>query len=166
MKAIFRYLISIVFPFLPETRCFGLKRWLLRRSGTRVGNNVRICSSARFIGSGQLEIGDNTWIGHCCLICTSSRISIGANCDIAPNVYIGNGTHWITPGCDRIANIVTSEDIIIGNGCWLCVNCTILPGVIIGNKCVVAAGAVVTTSHIHDFCLLVGIPAKEKKILV
>lgn len=152
-------------PLLPETRCFGLKRWLLRQSGAIVGHNVRICSSAKFIGSGQLTIGANTWIGHCCLISTSSKITIGANCDLAPNVYIGNGTHRITPDCDRIANIETSEDIVIGNGCWICVNSTILPGVTIGDKCVIAAGAVVTRSYPDELIMLSGIPAHIVKTL-
>lgn len=75
-------------PILPETRCFGFKRWMLRLCGAKIGKNVRICSSAKFLGAGDLEIGDNTWIGHQCLISSSSRIIIGANCDFAPRVYI------------------------------------------------------------------------------
>ena len=165
MRTFMIYLMALIMPLLPETRCFGIKRWMLRRTGARVGKNVRICSSASFIGAGQLYIGDNTWIGQRCLISTSSKIEIGANCDIAPNVYIGNGTHLITVDCDRIANIETSKDISIGNGCWICVNSAILPGVRIGKKCVVAAGSVVTKPITEELCLIAGIPASVKKKL-
>lgn len=163
MKGFYRYLVGIIMPLLPETHCFALKRLLLRLTGAIIGKNVRICSSATFIGSGQLIIGDNTWIGHRCLISASSLIHIGANCDIAPNVYIGNGTHIITPWCDRIASIEICKDIVIGDGCWIGVNSTILPGVEIGNKCVIAAGSVVTHSFVSNCCLLAGVPAAIKK---
>lgn len=155
----------LIMPLLPETRCFGFKRWLLRQTGAKVGENVRICSSVMFVGTGSLEIGDNTWIGHRCIISTSSSIKIGSDCDIAPNVYIGNGTHQITPDRKRIADIEISEDIIIGNGCWLCAGSMVLPGVTIQEKSVVAAGAVVTKSQSENMVLLAGIPARIKKHL-
>ena len=115
------------------------------------------------IGAGELTIGDNTWVGHRCLISASSSIKIGKNVDIAPNVYIGNGTHEITPDKERIASIELAKDIVIGNGCWLCANVTILPGVTIGDKCVVAAGCVVTKSY-GNMKLLAVIPAVVKKV--
>ena len=157
--------MRLIMSLLPETRCFGFKRWLLRRTGAKVGKNVRICSSVLFVGSGSLEIGDNTWIGHRCIISTSSSIKIGSDCDIAPNVYIGNGTHRITPDRKRIADIEISEDIIIENGCWLCAGSIILPGVTVKDKSVVAAGSVITRSPNEEMVLLAGIPAKIKKHL-
>lgn len=166
MRTFVQYISKLVFHFLPETRCFGLKRSLLRLSGVKIGNNVRICSSVMIIGAGELEIGDNTWIGHRCVISVSSRIKIGANCDLAPNVFIGNGTHEITPDRERIADVELSKDIAIGDGCWLCANTSILAGVSIGNKCVVAAGAVVTQNVNEDTVLIAGIPAKVKKSLI
>lgn len=162
MRSIVQYLNKFIFPLLPETKCFSLKRELLRLSGAKIGSNVRICSSVMIIGAGELTIGDNTWVGHRCLISASSSIRIGKNVDIAPNVYIGNGTHEITPDKERIASIELSKDIVIGNGCWLCANVTILPGVTIGDKCVVAAGSVVTKSY-GNMKLLAGIPADVKK---
>ena len=142
MKSFRLYLYSLLTSIMPETRAFGLKRKMLGWAGAKIGNNVRICSSARIIGSGSLEIGDNTWIGPETFISASSIIKIGANCDIAPRVFIGDGTHEITPDRDRMADIETCNPISIGNGCWICANATILPGAIIGNKVVIAAGAV------------------------
>lgn len=163
MRTIVQYINKLIFPLLPETKCFGLKRGLLRLSGAKIGSNVRICSSVMIIGAGELTIGDNTWVGHRCLISASSSIKIGKNVDIAPNVYIGNGTHEITPDKERIASIELSKDIVIGDGCWLCANVTILPGVTIGDKCVVAAGSVVTKSY-GNMILLAGVPAVVKKV--
>lgn len=164
MKSFRLYLYSLLTSIMPETRAFGFKRKMLGWAGAKIGNNVRICSSARIIGSGSLEIGDNTWIGPETFISASSIIKIGANCDISPRVFIGDGTHEITPDRDRMADIETCRPIAIGDGCWICANSTILPGVTIGEKCVVASGAVVT----HNFenqLLLAGVPATIKKVL-
>lgn len=164
MRSIVQYINKLIFPLLPETKCFAFKRTLLRWSGAVIGENVRICSSVMILGAGRLEIGDNTWIGHQCIISATSSVKIGKNCDLAPRVYIGNGTHQITPERERIADIELSQDIEIGNGCWLCVNSTILPGVILGDKCVVAAGAVVTKSE-SSMKLIAGVPAVVKRQL-
>lgn len=127
-----------------------------------MGKNVRVCSSAMIIGSGALEIGDNTWIGHRVLISSSSSIYIGHNVDVAPNVYIGTGTHTIDIEGERIAGEGISKDIVVNDGAWLCTGCMILPGVTIGEKCVVAAGAVVTHSS-EAKKLLAGVPAVVKR---
>lgn len=164
MNSFLLYLYKVVVSLLPETRCFGVKRTLLRFAGAKIGKNVRICSSALIVGAGNLEIGDNTWVGHRCIIVASSFVKIGTNVDIAPSVFVGNGTHGITPDRERVADIELSKDIIIGNGCWICANASILAGVVIGVKCVVAAGAVVTKSF-SDLSLIAGVPAILKKEL-
>lgn len=165
MRSLIQYLYSFIFHLLPETRCFSFKRFMLRLAGVNVGRNVKICSSVTILGAGRLTIGDNTWIGHDVMICASNNVTIGSNCDIAPRVYIGDGTHEITPKHERIAGIDTTYPIKIGNGCWICANATILPGVEIGNKCVVAAGAVVLKSIHEDLALIAGIPAQIRRKL-
>ena len=137
---------------------------MLRWAGAKVGKNVRVCSSVMIVGAGELEIGDNTWIGHRCLISASSSVRIGKNVDIAPNVFIGNGTHGITPDRDRIADVECSRDVEVGDGCWLCAGSMVLPGVSLGAKCVVAAGSVVTRSF-GPMKLLAGVPACIKREL-
>lgn len=137
---------------------------MLRWAGAKVGRNVRVCSSVMIVGAGELEIGDNTWIGHRCLISASSSVRIGKNVDIAPNVFIGNGTHGITPDRDRIADLECSRDVEVGDGCWLCAGSMVLPGVSLGAKCVVAAGSVVTRSF-GPMKLLAGVPACIKREL-
>lgn len=166
MKTFISYINNLLMPLLPETRCFGMKRWMWRCAGVRIGHNVRISSSAKISGSGELSIGDNTWVGTQCVIVTSSRIIIGANVDIAPKVYIGTGTHTINPHSEHIAATNISRDVTIGDGCWLCVNSTILPGTELSTKTVVGAGAVVG-SVFKDACILIaGIPAKKIKSYV
>lgn len=152
-----------IMKLLPETSCFGLKRLLWRWAGAKVGHNVRICSSAFILGAGELEIGDDTWIGHQVMLIASSRISIGARVDIGPRVYIGTGTHKLQFKGKRCAGENISINILIEDGCWLGANVTILPGVKIQKMTMVAAGAVVTSSF-SGYSLLAGIPAVLKHI--
>lgn len=164
MNSLRLYLVGRLVHRLPETRAFGFKRLLYRWAGVKLGNNVRICSSVKIIGGGELEIGENTWLGPEGLISVSSQIKIGANCDIGPRVYIGDGTHELTPGYKRVADIECSRPIIIEDGCWIGVNSTIIAGVTLGVKCVVGAGAVVTNSY--DGLLVVGgVPAKKLRTI-
>lgn len=124
-----------------------------------MGNNVRICSSAKILGNGCLTIGDNTWIGHETLIICSSTVIIGSNVDIAPRVFIGTGTHEIDINTAGIAGQGVSKDIEIADGCWLGAGSIILPGVKVGYKSVIAAGAVVT-KDIDPYTMVGGVPAR------
>lgn len=165
MRTIVNHFNNLLFPLIPESRGWGFKRFMLKLAGAKIGRNVKISSSLKVYGAGTLEVGDNTWIGYQTLIVASSSVVIGANCDIAPRVYIGTGTHLIDVNSDHIAAKDISMDVCIGNGCWLCTNSVILPGVKIGKKSVVAAGAVITKTFNDNNILIAGVPAEKKKNL-
>lgn len=166
MNSVLLYFIKIITFFIPETRGFGVKRFLYRSAGVKIGKNVRICSSAKILGNGHLEIGDNTWIGPDAFIISSSKIRIGSNVDIAPKVYIGTGTHVIDLSSANVAGEGISKDVFIENGCWLGVNSLILPGVVVKEKCVVAAGSLLNKTIDKTHVVIAGIPAKEIKSLL
>lgn len=158
------YICNLLFHLLPETRCYPLKASLLRWAGAKVGSNVRVCSSVTILGPGCLEIGDDTWVGHQVFIVSSSSVRIGRCVDIAPKVFIGTGTHQLDPKGKHSAGLGINRDVVIGDGVWLGVCSTILPGISIGHKAVVAAGAVVTRD-VPERKVVGGIPAEILKDL-
>jgi len=164
MKPSRLYLSCLLFQLLPETRCFGFKAALLRWAGAVVGKNVRICSSAKVLGTGALKIGDDTWIGHQVLIVSTSKVEIGSCVDIAPRVFIGTGSHQLDPVGEHSAGVGINRDVVVGAGVWLCAGASVLPGVCIGEKAVVAAGAVVTKDVLARK-IVGGIPAAVIKDL-
>ncbi len=97
---------SLFIKIAPETRCFSIKRSLLRLVGYEIGHDVRVCSSARFLGAGHIILKEGTWIGHESMLVSTSLISVGAKVDIAPKVYIGTGTHIVDPvGKERLDRV-------------------------------------------------------------
>ena len=166
MDTVKLWLYGLISRLLPETRCFGLKVGMLRWCGAKVGDNVRVNSSARIGGNGKLIIGSGVWIGSQSFIYVSGRteIRIGNNVDIGPCVMLCNGTHKIDLEGERIAGQGNTASVVIGDGCWLCARSTILPGVELQPRTLVAAGAVVTKSNANQRSLLAGVPAREKKL--
>lgn len=159
MNSFLLFVAQLTFRLLPDTKCFGFKRFALRLAGVRIGRNVRICSSVRIIGDSVLSIGDNTWIGHGTWLFCSAPIQIGKNSNIAPLCYIGTGTHQVDPYGNSIAGKGISLPIIVEDGVWICARSTILAGTRIGEKAIVGAGAVVI-NDVPAFTVIGGVPAK------
>jgi len=158
------YFVARIFHWIPETRCFRFKAWLLSFAGVKVGRNVKVCSSAAISGDGTVIIGDDSWIGQEVRIYSGAVVKIGNSVDIGPLVYIGTGSHVIDPVGAHSAGRGRNLDVVVCDGAWLGARCLILPGVTIGQKAVVAAGAVVT-KDVPEMCIVAGIPAVVKKRL-
>lgn len=165
MKSFRLWLYSVVCRILPETRFFAFKVLFLRWCGAKVGENVRISSSARFYGGGELFIGDDVWIGSGDMIhvVPGARIKIGSCCDLGPEVMILTGSHEVDVVGLHVAGEGTKADVEIGDGCWLGARSMVLPGVVLAAKTLVAAGAVVTKSVSVGGSLIVGVPAEIRK---
>lgn len=153
------YLVYLLMPLIPSTRCFGLKRALLSWCGASLGKNVRVVSSARFYISGNLEIGDDTWIGHDLLIVGGGAdVKIGSKVDIGPRVSLITGTHDLLTTEGRAAGTGQSLPITIENGVWIGASATVLPGVVVGFCSVIAAGALVNRD-VEARVIVGGVPA-------
>lgn len=148
MSSIGLWLYRMLTWWLPESRGFAWKRFLLRAAGADIGENVRIYSSALIIGTGKLVLGDDVHIGSGVLLSLAApaKLMIGNHVDIAPMVTVVLGSHEIDPDGEHIGGMGFAEDVMIGDGSWIGAKATILPGVRLAPKTLVAAGAVVTKS--------------------
>ncbi len=162
------YIINIIFIFLPPSpeRLAGFKRWLLRKSGHRISDAVRLMRIR--VQGVKLEVGRDTFIGDETMIMGTSgtTVRIGAGCDISSRVNIVTGTHHFSENPDKCAGDGYGEDIVINDGAWVGYGATILHGVTIGKGAMIAAGAVVTRS-VPPYQIWGGVPAKlikERKL--
>lgn len=158
-----RDFVNILLWVLPISKCFTLKRALLRLMGVEVGKDVKVNGHTWFYGRGHVRIGDRTWIGPGCQFHSTfgTLIDIGADCDVAPNVIFVTGTHKLGNAVRR-AGEGYAQDIKVENGCWLGVRVTVLGNVTIGSGSLVAAGSLVRTDLPRN-SLAAGVPADLKR---
>lgn len=167
MKSKRLYIISLIFKLLPLSRCYRLKSRLLRWCGVKVGENVEIFSSARIIGDGELEIGDNVFIGCDAIISCNkgSKIILEDYTIVGIRSILVTGFHPITPEGPRIIGYEgTSSTIRICKGSSCGTGSIILPGITVGEMAHVAAGSIVT-KDVEPYIRVAGNPARPIKNL-
>lgn len=119
--------------------------------------NITIYDSTTLVG--DIEIGEDTWIGPFCSLDGTGGLKIGSHCSISAGTHIQShdSAKWALSGGVEQYNY---QRVVIGNNCFIGVNCIITAGVTIGETCLVGAGAVVTKSF-DDNSIIVGVPAKK-----
>ena len=154
-------IVRFVLKLTPTSRLFQFKSILFNLAGAKVSKAARIYSNVKVYGDGNLEIGQDTFIGHEVMILTShpGSVKIGNNVDIAPRVYLGTGSHLIDHKSNHVAGKGINNDIV-----WIGACSIILPGVIIGEKSVIGAGSLVNCD-IPPYSIAVGVPCKPIKKL-
>lgn len=143
-----------------------------RHSRIQIGNHVNIEKGIDFLiyQGGQIEIGDNTYIGsYSCIHSNLANLKIGRDCSIASHCSIYNSNHSFGDANKTIKEQgwVSKGGIVIEDNCWLGTGVKVLDGVTIGRGSVIGAGAVVT-KDIPPYSIAVGVPAKviDKRAII
>jgi acetyltransferase-like isoleucine patch superfamily enzyme len=110
--------------------------------------------------SGELEIGERTFLNEGVQIVAATRIRIGPDCRIGDFAAIHDSDHHPV---EQSASIRRAP-VTIGRNVWISRDAIILPGVSIGDHAVVGAGAVVTTD-VPTRTLVAGNPARTIRTL-
>jgi maltose O-acetyltransferase len=130
----------------------------LRRCGLSIGERASIYSRCYFSAT-NITIGPESFVNAKCFFDNFDAITIGARTHLAMEVTLCTSSHELGPSTQR-AGAHTPGAIRIGDGCWLGVRATVLPGVSIGDGCVIAAGALVT-SDCEPNGIYAGVPARR-----
>lgn len=122
----------------PAVTSYGLKRWLLRRFGGRIGRNVIIKPNVHVKYPWRLAVGDNSWLGERCWIDNFVDVTIGANVCISQGAYLCTGNHdWSDPAMTRFV-----EPVSVRDGAWIGAFALVAPGVTVGENAVLTLGSV------------------------
>ena len=108
-----------------------------------VGKNVFIEPDFICELGSNITIGDNVFINFGCIIFDMGEVTIGNNAMFGPRVGIYTTNHAFDAE-ERVANVVMSKPIHIGNRVWLSADVKIVQGVTIGDNSIIGAGSVVT----------------------
>ena len=128
---------------------------------TRYGNapySLKYGAYIEIVNGGKLTIGQGACNVNLTIMCAKS-VTIGNGVRIGRNVSIRD---WNGPYVILTDTYVNHAPVVIGDHCWLCTGCTIMPGVTIGEGSVVATNAVVT-KDVPPHSLVAGMPAKVIK---
>lgn len=137
----------------------GLKVFLLRLFGARVGAGVVIKPSVNIKYPWHLKIGDFTWIGEESWIDNLGLVSIGKHCCLSQGAMLLTGNHnYKLPGFDLMVGEIHLED-----GTWIGAKSIVCPGVSCGTHSVLAAGSV-ATDPLEPYTIYQGNPALAVKV--
>lgn len=117
--------------------------------------------NAIYVGDGTTFHGRDAQAVHLAAD-EGSRILIGNDCMFAHSTQIrSTDSHSIIDDSGKRIN--PAKDVVIGNHCWIGLQCIILKGVELADRCVVAAGAVCSKKYEESNCVIGGNPARVIK---
>ena len=168
------YLSPIGWLIIPILNLFSLFQRPFMAYGyyNRVKNRLqkftRISSSAVLLDKKNLDLGDNTWVGHYSIIDSSYGVKIGEGCQLAAWIGVYSHSSHIAIrllGRDYMRTDIhyrsgyQSGPVEIGPYSFIGAQTIILPGVKIGKGCLIGAHSLISKS-LPDFAVVAGNPAQ------
>lgn len=129
------------------------------RARVVLGASTRVLDGTRIFG--PASVGAGTFLNRDVYI--RPRTTIGVDVSVGPFARFVTETHDIGPADNR-TGAGRTEPIVIGDGCWIGADVTVLGGVTVGPGSVVAAGSVVIRD-VPPNSLVAGVPARVVRAL-
>jgi acetyltransferase-like isoleucine patch superfamily enzyme len=109
--------------------------------------------------TGDVSIGENSWIGPFCTLDGTGGLSIGSFCSISLGCQLltHDTVKWALSGGKAEYEYASTK---IGSYCFLGSYVVVLKGVTVGDHCLIGAGAVVD-KDMPDNSIAVGVPAQR-----
>ena len=140
----------------------GMKIWLLRVFGAKIGKGLVIKNNVCIKFPWKLIIGNHVWLGEGVWIDNLDNVTIGNNVCISQGALLLTGNHDYT-----IFNMpYRNAPIKIDDGSWIGARTVVCPGVNVKTHAVLTVGSVVT-KNMDAWGIYQGNPAikiRERKI--
>jgi len=152
------YFINILFFKNPLNPFSGVKVFLLRLFGAKIGKGVNIKPSVNIKYPWNLTIGNYSWIGENVWIDNLTTVTIGANCCISQGAMLLCGNHDYRKST---FNLMVGA-IILEDGVWIGAKATVCPGVTCCSHAVLSVCSVATQT-LEPYAIYQGNPAIKIK---
>jgi putative colanic acid biosynthesis acetyltransferase WcaF len=154
IKILLWYFVNVLFFINPLNPISGLKVFLLKLFGAKVGKGVVIKPNVNIKYPWLLEIGDYSWIGERVWIDNLAPVKIGKNCCLSQGAMLLCGNHnYKKSTFDLIVKGITLED-----GAWVGAMSVVCPGVTIKTHAILTVQSVATET-LEPFMMYKGNPA-------
>ena len=149
------FIINVCFFLNPLIPFYGIKVFLLRLFGARVGRGVVIKPSVNIKYPWNLIVGDHVWIGEKAWIDNLAKVSIGGHVCISQGAMLICGNHDFSK---RTFDLMTGE-ICLEDGAWIGAGAMVGPGVKVGSHAVLSLGSA-ATADLQPYTIYRGNPAE------
>jgi len=154
LKQLMWFIVNGVFFINPLNPLSGLKVFLLRLFGARIGNGVVIKPSVNIKFPWKLAIGNHAWIGEKVWIDNLVEVKIGNHVCISQGALLLTGTHDYSKSTfNFIANTILLED-----GVWIGAKSVVTGGVICYSHSILGSNSI-AESNLKPYVIYKGNPA-------
>jgi len=136
----------------------GVKIFLLRGFGAKIGSGVVIKPSVNIKYPWFLQVGNNVWIGENVWIDNLSNVTIGDNVCLSQGVMLLTGNHNYTKSTFDLM----IGQIILEDGVWLGAKSVVCPGVTCKSHSVLTVNSV-ATKDLEPYFIYKGNPSEKLK---
>jgi putative colanic acid biosynthesis acetyltransferase WcaF len=156
------YIMNIIFFINPLNPSSGIKIFLLKLFGARLGTGVVIKPGVNIKYPWKLTMGNHSWIGENVWIDNLASVTIGENVCLSQGCMLLTGNHNYSKSTFDL--MVTP--IVLHDGVWIGAKSIVCPGVTALSHSVLTVASV-ATSNMEAFSIYRGNPAikiKERSI--
>jgi len=140
LRQICWYFVNVLFFINPLNPVSGLKVFLLRLFGAKIGRGVVIKPGVNIKYPWKLAVGDHSWIGEKVWIDNLAEVRIGSNVCLSQECMLLTGNHNYTLSTFDLM----VKPILVGDGAWVGAKAVVCPGVSLGGHSVLTVASVMT----------------------
>lgn len=161
-KIVIWYFTNVIFFLNPVNPLSGLKVFLLRLFGAKVGVGVTIKQSVNIKYPWKLTIGDHVWIGEKVWIDNLAEVLIEDHVCISQGAMLLCGNH----NYKKTTFDLIVEPIVLQEGSWVGAKSVVCPGVIVASHAILSVGSI-ATKNLESYTIYQGNPVKpvRKRII-
>ncbi|HRP57662.1 WcaF family extracellular polysaccharide biosynthesis acetyltransferase [Agriterribacter sp.] len=148
------YFTNVIFFINPLNPLSGLKCWLLKRFGAKLGTGVIIKPGVNIKYPWKLVIGDHCWIGESVWIDNLGKVTLGNHVCISQGAMLLTGNHNYT----KTSFDLMIKEIILEDGVWIGAKATVCPGVTAFSHAMLSVASV-ATKNLEAYSIYSGNPA-------
>lgn len=135
---------------------YGLKVFLLKLFGAKIGKGVLIKPFVNIKYPWLLSMGDHVWIGEEAWIDNVAMVTIGNHVCISQGAYLLTGNH----NYKKITFDLEPGEIVLEEGVWIGARSIVCPGITCKSHSILSVGSIATT-NLEPYSIYSGNPATK-----